>query len=293
MAGMQIGKPIPVVTPLTPEPGSQARQIGQPTPLSEGGAPDGYKWDSVQGKYVRTAASYGADASDYTKNAMQGLAAATSAPSTGGYNPGTTWMGSAQVAAPTIGAYGSGGGNAYTPPPTTPQIQAPDMTASNAAAFASAKDTVGKTSQAALQSLSAEMARRGILGSGSETRGMERVFNEGQGQLGDVSRQQAINQAALAEQNALAGYQGGITQRGQDIGAQEAAAQEGLTARGQDIGVAESGYQGGITQRGQDLSSQEAAAQRALQLEMQQRDLQQRQYQQMLAGLNGALQVSY
>lgn len=174
---------------------------------------------------------------------------------------------------------------AIQPPtaPGVPQIQAPDMTAANAAAFARAKDQVGQTARGALTGLAGAMAGRGTVGSGVEGRGMSSIINAGQGQLGDVSREQAISGANLAQRNAELGFTGGITQRGQDLAAIQArndamlrAREQDISQRGQDINTLSmqrgqdinqmgTGYQGAITQRGQDLSAQEAAAQRALQ----------------------------
>jgi len=64
------------------------------------------------------------------------------------------------------------------------------------------------------------MAGRGIVGSGVEGRGMASIINQGQQDLGEVARQQAITGAELAQKNAETAYSGGITQRGQDINQQ-------------------------------------------------------------------------
>ncbi len=96
----------------------------------------------------------------------------------------------------------------------------PGMEAKQAAEFARAKDLAGLTARSALTGLEGAMAGRGIVGSGVEGRGMASIINQGQQQLGEVGRQQAITGAELAQRNAETAYQGGITQRGQDVSQQ-------------------------------------------------------------------------
>lgn len=258
-------------------------------------APPGYKFDPVENKYVRTASSVGADQGA----AINGLTGALAAPGSGynlfggagggssssGFGTGYGVSGGSPYTPPNV-SMGGGGGGAWITPGGTPAhvdtagsmanvkaIQAPDMTAANAAAFGRAKDQVGLESRGAITGLAGAMAGRGISGSGVEGRGQMGVVNQGQQQLGDVSRQTAINDANLAETNALAGYQGDITQRGQnienanaqtgfnvtqrgqDISAQQAAEQALVAQRGQDVGLRGQEYQGGIAQRGQDIQN--------------------------------------
>lgn len=260
-------------------------------------APTGYKWDQVQMKYVRTPGSVGADQGA----AINGLTGALAAPGSG-YNAFGGYGGGSSTNASL--AYG-GAGSPYTPPavsmpggsagggsnatiqssslPATingggnaaqiAAIQGPNMDAANAAAFAAAKDQTGQEARGALTGLAGAMAGRGISGSGVEGRGQVGVVNQGQQELGAASRQQAVNQATLAETNALASYQGdvtqrgqnienmnaqtgfGVTQRGQDIGAQQAAEAALVAQRGQDMSLRGLEYQGGISQRGQDIQN--------------------------------------
>ena len=141
----------------------------------------------------------------------------------------------------TMGGGGAPGGPSSTLAPV-------DTSAAQAAQFGRAKDQVGQETSGALAGLRSSLGGRGMLGSGAESRGTSGIINAGQQQLGDTSRQAAITGSDLANQNATTNYQGGITQRGQDIGASEAA------------------FQGGITQRGQDLAASEAAAARQQQV---------------------------
>jgi hypothetical protein len=120
-----------------------------------------------------------------------------------------------------------------------------------------------------------------MLGSGLEERGTAAAATSAAGQLGDVSRQQAVTRADLAQKNAETNFQGDITQRGQDIQKEEA----GNSLAGS---LAESGYAGQITQRGQDISA--ANASRALDIESAQLGVQQRTT--ALAGLEAALKVT-
>lgn len=179
---------------------------------------------------------------DY-QNVMSGLSSALSSGSSFGGGGNFSQSPIAQV-----GSYSAQGGS--TP---TAHITAPDTTAAENAAFARAKDQVGLTTRGALSGLAGAMAGRGIVGSGVEGRGQRGTVNQGQQQLGDVSRQQAITHADLAQKNAESEYSGAITQRGQDISANEAMNGLNLTARGQDI-----------TQRGQDIGLQQANNQLAL-----------------------------
>lgn len=136
------------------------------------------------------------------------------------------------------GAYGPGGAGGGGPigyyggaanglpqggVPPTAQLNMPSTAAAQAAEFNRAKDVVGNTSKAALTSLRSALGGRGMLGSGLESRGTANVINQGQQQLGDIVRQQAMTGSELANQAAMTGYQGGIEQRGQDISSQQAA----------------------------------------------------------------------
>lgn len=155
--------------------------------------------------------------------------------------------------------------NSFQAPQSTQQqavhLSAPDTSAAENASFARAKDQVGLQTRGALTGLAGAMAGRGVVGSGVEGRGQLGVVNQGQQQLADVSRQQAITHADLAQKNAEMAYSGGITQRGQDIGQNLGNGQlalgaynSGIQQRGQDI-----------QQRGQDMSQQNAQNQLALQ----------------------------
>lgn len=105
----------------------------------------------------------------------------------------------------------------------------PDTSAADSASYNRTKDQVGQSSAGALRGLRESLGARGMLGSGLESRGTEQIAEAGLGQLGDVSRQQQIDNSNRAQHTAEVNYQGAITQRGQDISAAEAAAQRNQT----------------------------------------------------------------
>lgn len=108
----------------------------------------------------------------------------------------------------------SASGNA---PSNAPTIQRPDTTAATAAAFARAKDKVGQIARGAMTGLRSSLGARGQLGAGHEGALTADVINKGAGQLGEVSRDQAIQDVGTANQFELARYNGEITQRGQNM----------------------------------------------------------------------------
>jgi hypothetical protein len=104
-----------------------------------------------------------------------------------------------------------------------------DTSAADAASLNRTKDTVGKQSAGALSGLRESLGARGMLGSGLESSGTEKIAEAGLGQQGDVARQQQIDNSNRTQKTAEMNYQGAITQRGQDISAAEAAAQRNQT----------------------------------------------------------------
>lgn len=171
------------------------------------------------------------------------------------------------------GSATGGGGYAHLAPV--------DTSAAESASFNKAKDQVGQESTGALAGLRSALGARGMLGSGLEERGTAAAATSAAGQLGDVSRQQAVTRASNAQKNAQANFEGDITQRGQDFQREEAA---NSLAGSKEI----AGYQGQITQRGQDISGANAA--RALEIEQAQLAAAQRST--ALAGLEAVLKVS-
>lgn len=120
------------------------------------------------------------------------------------------------------GAGGGGGGAGV--PASIGTVAPPDTSAAQANLFARAKDKIGLQTQGSLASLRSALAGRGMLGGGAEARGVSNVLTAGQGQLADTTREQAIQEGNRLTDFAKMGYEGAISQRGQDI-----------TARGQDL----------------------------------------------------------
>jgi hypothetical protein len=112
------------------------------------------------------------------------------------------------------------------------------------AALLRAKERQGQIGRSALTGLHDALGERGVLGSGIEGQGTADIAGQALSGISDVNREQQIQDTETARQMAGLKYQGGITQRGQDIG-----------ARGQDISAhtAERGFALGA--RGQDINA--------------------------------------
>jgi len=105
-----------------------------------------------------------------------------------------------------------------SPAPGGPAAPAVDPQAAKDAAFARAKDKIGLDTRASMTALRENLAGRGTLGGGLEGGGMASLLGGGEGALTDVvSNQTAYD---VAGNNALADrtYQGGLVQRGQNLG---------------------------------------------------------------------------
>lgn len=205
---------------------------------SQGGAAAaGYAWDPVQGKYGRTPTAAGSRLNQFETAAFPSLAGIT-----GGAASAFGGSGGTGAATGAGGPVGSGG--PVSSGSAAPQIQMPDMTQSNSAIFAQAKDQVGKSSRASLDSLNGELGAQGMLGGGAQAQATRDVVNNNASELGQVSRDQATTGANMAADFAKTGYQGSITQRGQDIAAQEANARLALEQRQQQYQLLSMALQG-------------------------------------------------
>ena len=96
------------------------------------------------------------------------------------------------------------------------------------AAFAQAKDTAANTARASLNALTGELQSRGLGGGGYEAGQVGQELGREANTLGQVNAQLAENAYQRAGQIADEQYQGGIAQRGQNIGLGEAQASLGL-----------------------------------------------------------------
>lgn len=127
-------------------------------------------------------------------------------------------------------------GGAGTPPPP---VAAPAPVASDGAQYARAKDRIGGSVQGLTKALRNQFSSRGLSGSSIEGRELGGALSAANSDLSDVTRDIAIEGADDENDFALAKYQGGIAQRGQDLAAISGLNSASLTARGQDIGIAE------------------------------------------------------
>ncbi len=208
----------------------------------EKSAPTGYEYDPVKMAYARTPTAQGQAVNQFNTAANPALAGLLSGLGGGMTGGGSFGAGSAS------GSMGGGsaapmGSNAYGTTGVTgggrlPTLQMPDQSASSAASFATAKDRVGKTSRASLDALRGELGASGMLGGGAEGQLTRDVIQSGAGELGQVSRDQAVKETDLAGDFAKTNYAGGITQRGQDVSAAEAQARLAQEARLSDANLA-------------------------------------------------------
>lgn len=113
-------------------------------------------------------------------------------------------------------------------PAAVPDVAPIDTTAAHAAAFARSKDQVGQVGASALRSLRAAAGGRNMLGAGMEGRQTASVINAGQAQLGEVSRDAAVDDARRADDTAKFNYSGAAAQRAQTMS-------DATARRGQDI----------------------------------------------------------
>ena len=191
---------------------------------------------------------------------LQGL---YSAAGLGGRSSTTTGMPSE------IGYPGGGGGSAsfgadpvsssgLTGQPST--VSSPTATiaplnfdAANNAAFATAKDQAAKTASASMLGLNQALGARGMGGAGYEAGQVGNTLGREANTIGEAGRAQAINETNLRARAAEANLGAQVTQRGQDIGARESAANRALAG-------SEAAFSGGIAQRGQTIGANEAAA---------------------------------
>jgi hypothetical protein len=120
----------------------------------------------------------------------------------------------------------------------------PDTNAAQDAAFGKAKATAGSLGRSAMDSLRAGLAERGLVGGGTEARGLVSKLAEATNPLSD------LNNAALHENV-------GIAEHNQDLGAQAAATDYSgnVSQRNTDVNAA-------VAQRGQEIQAQQAAAAR-------------------------------
>lgn len=174
----------------------------------------------------------------------------------GGGTPGTVSYSapSSTMGAPSVSSSGLTGPQTSTYNPTA-TIAPLNLAASDTASFANAKDQAGQTASASMLGLQQALAGRGMGGAGYEAGDIGRTLSTAANTIGAAGRAKAIEDANLTAQGNVANLNAGVAQRGQDIGAEEGAANRGLQGK-------EAAFSGDIAQRGQTLSEQEADANR-------------------------------
>lgn len=252
-----------VPTPWWQLPGGGTNNAAAAVSNLDASAPPGYQYDRVAMKYVPIVGSAtdvlaqrarSQSIEDQLRNRLFGtsldggggaggdaMATFNYTPSSSGSAPGRETMQTPQQVSPIA---------------DVTDIAPPDTSVSQANIFARAKDQVGQQTSGGLSALRSALAARGLLGGGEEVKGTSNILTAGQGQLGDTSREQAIQEANRQNDFAKLGYEGAITQRGQNITQNEGAANRALD-------VAKTAYQGNVTQRAQDIGASDAASQRA------------------------------
>ena len=104
---------------------------------------------------------------------------------------------------------GGAGGGASTPV---------DSQSARNAAYARAKEQIGGSTQGAIKALQNLYSEKGLTGSSAEGQAIGSAVGGGAKGLNEFSTQQALAEVARQQQEAALHYQGGITQRGQDMG---------------------------------------------------------------------------
>lgn len=204
-------------------------QSGLATNLEQS-APPGYTYDKIKMAYVKTPTQAGSEQNQFNEAANPSLAALLKSMTSGntGINGGASTAMGGFMGGSASGGTTSGGGTGSGVPgggmATIPGVELPDQTAATAARFATAKDKVGQIGRASIDALRGELGATGGLGGGAEVQGVRDVVQSGAGELGQVSRDEAIKQADLGADFAKTRYSGSIAQRGQDVSAREAEA---------------------------------------------------------------------
>lgn len=239
-------------TPWWQLPGSNRPNLEQQTP-------SGYEFNPVQQGYERTPTSAG-QRLGAALNGLKGSGGLDGFGSMYGLSSssGSTGPVGSSTSFPTVG-YGSasaGSPSGGRVAPVTMNTGALD--AADSAAFGHAKDQAAQTASAAITGLSGELQRRGMGGAGYEGGQIGGTLSREANTIGEASRAEATNRAGVAQHVADENYTGGIAQRGQDIGSEDAKFSGGIAQRGQDIGRANAQDQ--LTLQSQQLAQQKQIA---------------------------------
>lgn len=126
-----------------------------------------------------------------------------------------------------VGGTVSAGGTSSDP--TVASIAPVDMTQANSAALGAAQDTAGQQARSSIDTMNSLLGSQGQLGGGAQVQGTRDIVENALSAVGGVNRQNLTNTASGALTTNLANQNAAVTQRGQDIQSQEAAAQLALS----------------------------------------------------------------
>lgn len=208
-----------------------------------GGAPAGYKDTGFNGTNqgpaggLRDPHVYERDA-DFNKERVGDASADALLKKLAGASSGT---GGAGTTTPGAGT-GTGGTPVGAPPVAPgqipPPVPAPDIHAAQDAELLRAKEKQGQIATSSLTGLREALGDRQMLGSGAEAMATADVAGQAAGNLSDLNVSQMKEADESARRLAELSYNGGVTQRGQDIGAGVAYRGQDVTSRGQDLAAA-------------------------------------------------------
>lgn len=176
------------------------------------GASAGYEFDPVKGDYVEQYKS--ANARNTLSKKLQDLA----------FQPFTSETSTSATS-------GTGGATGVPSTVEFPTVQPGAPSEAQDLEFGAAKARAGSMGRASVESLRDMLAEQGILGGGTEARGLTDRLAAATNPLSDINVAQAKEGAETGRQRASQEYSGRITQRGQDI--QAAQAQRELETRKQ------------------------------------------------------------
>lgn len=103
-------------------------------------------------------------------------------------------------------------------PARIPHPDPVDRRAADAASFARAKDQAGDAAGGAIRALQRQAQTRGFSGTGMEAGGVSSLLAHASGSLGDISREQAINDVAANQHDTDRNYAADLGQRSGDMG---------------------------------------------------------------------------
>lgn len=207
---------------ITPQLSSYMASSGANPNTYAAATQSGYTWNPVTNAWALSPSEQGGNVNSFATSAL-------GEPSGSLFSGlGTSLSGLQSAAGVGVGGAGSPGvigagtGGPVSGGAGIPGIAPIDTSAATSAAFGAAKDQSGQEAQASLKSLRGLMGANGLSGSGMEAEGEKGIVESALGEMGSASRANATTQANNALDLAKTNQAAAITQRGQDIAAEEA-----------------------------------------------------------------------